>query len=264
MNSTDALDTFRTAALKTLSIDPRIEAVLEAGAGATGRADRFSDLDLVLVVADSHYDSVLAEREALAYRLGPLLASFTGEHVGEPRLLICLYAVPEGDLLLHVDLKVVRRPDLAERVDDPRVLFDRDGACAGVLAGTSAVWPERAPQWFEDRAWVWLHYGAARAARGETFEAVDMIGFFRAWILGPMLATAAGLPQRGLRHIELIPGASEALATTLTEPTKESLRRALLASLELYVRLRQQQLPPIVRRNAEIAVKAYIGTVLQG
>ena len=42
-------------------------------------------------------------RVQLAESLHLLLAAFTGEHVGEPRLLICLYRSP----LLHVDLKYV-------------------------------------------------------------------------------------------------------------------------------------------------------------
>ena len=45
----------------------------------------------------------IAERRDFAERLGPLLAVFSGEHVGEPRLLICLYGPP----LLHVDLKYI-------------------------------------------------------------------------------------------------------------------------------------------------------------
>ncbi|NRS94850.1 hypothetical protein DFH40_002566 [Clostridium beijerinckii] len=43
------------------------------------------------------------ERIKIAESLGTLLSAFTGEHVGEPRLLICL-CEPE---LLHVDLKFV-------------------------------------------------------------------------------------------------------------------------------------------------------------
>jgi predicted nucleotidyltransferase len=117
MTSTILLDKFRAHALSILSADPRIQAVLEAGAGAENRADRYSDLDLVLIARDADYDALLADREALAARLGRLLSSFTGEHVGEPRLLICLYSVPEGDRVLHVDLKVIRLADLEHRVD---------------------------------------------------------------------------------------------------------------------------------------------------
>jgi hypothetical protein len=46
-----------------------------------------------------------------ASRLGELLPSFTGEHVGEPRLLICLYNNP----LLHAELKFVTPEEFKKR-----------------------------------------------------------------------------------------------------------------------------------------------------
>src|SRR4051794_5519980 len=85
-----------------LSRDPRIAGVAAGGSWLTAM-DEHSDLDLVVAVFREHEASVTAERMALAERCGPLLAAFTGEHVGEPRLLICLYGPP----LLHVDLKFV-------------------------------------------------------------------------------------------------------------------------------------------------------------
>lgn len=262
MTQTASLDSFRSHALSILGADPRITAVLEAGAGAENRADRYSDLDLVVIASDADYDAVLSDRGALAARLGSLLSSFTGEHVGEPRLLICLYSVPGGDRVLHVDLKVVRLADLSHRVDDPQVLLDKANACTSVMASSSAVWPERPPQWFEDRIWIWLHYAAARAGRGELFEALDMVSYLRAWVLGPMLATSDGRPQRGLRHIEAIPQATEVLASTVAGPDIASLKRALLAILNLYVRLRRINPPAIIRRDAESAVIVYIEEVL--
>ena len=64
---------------------------------------------------------MLAEARQFAQRLGPLLASFTGEHVGEPLLLICLYGPP----LIHVDLKFVALHDLEHRVEDGIVVWER-------------------------------------------------------------------------------------------------------------------------------------------
>ena len=48
--------------------------------------DEISDLDLVVVCRDEHQPELLRDTPAFAARLGPLLACFTGEHVGEPRL----------------------------------------------------------------------------------------------------------------------------------------------------------------------------------
>ena len=47
----------------------------------------------VVVVDPLYYDEIMAQRMAFAGTLGHLLQhAFTGEHVGEPRLLICLFA----------------------------------------------------------------------------------------------------------------------------------------------------------------------------
>ena len=61
-----------------------------AGSLAEGRADVFSDVDLVVVVDDAAFDAVMADRLALIGSWSPLVVGFTGEHVGEPRLIITL------------------------------------------------------------------------------------------------------------------------------------------------------------------------------
>ncbi len=69
------------------------------------------------------------ERIKIAANLGTLLSAFTGEHVGEPRLLICLY----GPELLHVDLKFVSINDIAHRVKDPVILWERGNCVSEAL-----------------------------------------------------------------------------------------------------------------------------------
>ncbi len=129
--------------------DSRFRAVLIAGSVATGRTDRHSDLDLVLVCEPEVSPAVLTERVSLAEQYGDLLAAFTGEHVGEPRLLVCLYAVPgsQGEQhLVHVDLKFVVASDAVKRVDDVVALWSRDEALVGDLAVVPARYPAPDPQ----------------------------------------------------------------------------------------------------------------------
>ena len=149
--------TFLHTAVARLSEDERLVGVAAGGSYLTQAMDAFSDLDLVVAVEPAAYASVLEDRKRIAGGLGPLLAAFTGEHVGEPRVLICLYGPP----LLHVDLKFVSLPDLADRVEDPAVLWERDGRMRTALTGRPAAFPAPAPQWIEDRFWVWIHYGAS-------------------------------------------------------------------------------------------------------
>ena len=89
--------------------DERFEALLGTGSMAYGGFDEHSDLDFVIVVSAGDHAAAMAGRQAFAARLGSLLAAFSGEHVGEPRLLICLFGPP----LLHVDLKLIAPDDLS-------------------------------------------------------------------------------------------------------------------------------------------------------
>lgn len=79
-------------------------------------------MDFVTVVKDESYADVMATRMAFASALPNLISAFTGEHVGEPRLLICLYGPP----LLHGDLKFVQADDLDHQIERRAVLFARD------------------------------------------------------------------------------------------------------------------------------------------
>jgi hypothetical protein len=204
-----------------------------------GGFDAFSDLDLVIVVEPPTYAEVMAGRREIAAGLGELLSAFSGEHVGEPRLFICLY----GPDLLHVDLKFVLLSDLTHLVERPLVLWARDEvAVTEALDRAVVVWPERAPQWFEDRAWTWLHYGAAKLQRGELHEALATIGFFNEQVLGPMLQRRNGAPQRGLRKLEQT-GIGEALAPLVAAYSAEDASRSLKAAAGLYLDLRADAPP---------------------
>src|SRR6185295_12839336 len=103
----------------------------------------------------------VSDRHAIAAALGSLLTAFTGEHVNEPRLLICLYGPP----LIHVDLKFLSPSQLNPRVEDPIVLWDCEDEVRRALAAGAAAYPSPDLQWIEDRFWVWIHYGATKIAR---------------------------------------------------------------------------------------------------
>ena len=146
---------------------------------------------------------------------------FIGEHVGEARLLIALYGPP----LLHVDLKVIEVADLAARVEDGVVLWERDGAVSTALAESRARWPMPDPQWIEDRFWVWIHYAAAKLARGEYFECLDVLAYLRGVVLGPLIAVEHGQRPQGVRRIErYAPERARALEATVGRPLERRMR----------------------------------------
>jgi hypothetical protein len=235
--------TFLKALTQKLEHDDRFEALLAGGSMVHGGFDHLSDIDLVLVVNDDAYPRVIAERRMIAAGFGNLLSAFTGEHVGEPRLLICLY----GPELLHVDLKFVILSDLTHLVERPKILWARIAQqVSGALDKTVIEWPNRSPEWFEERAWIWLHYAGAKLQRGELFEAMGMIAFFRDQVLGPMLHRRLGRPQRGVRKIEQAGGMAEILESVVADHSAASVSKALKNAARIYVELRDDQPPKAI------------------
>lgn len=226
---------FLAQAIERLSADPRIVGLAVAGSYPTDTMDEFSDLDFVVAVEPEAHAAVLADRQRIAASLGPLLVGFTGEHVGEPRLLICLYGPP----LLHVDLKFVALPDAAQRVDEPAVLWERDGRLSAVLREGAAHYPSPDPQWIEDRFWVWVHYAAGKIGRGELFEALEFLSFLRMNVLGPLGLQRLGLRPAGVRRLEAdAPALAEELKATVARHDARSLLAAVRACIAIYQRLR--------------------------
>ena len=100
----------------SLRRDERIVGLAAGGSYLTDQLDVYSDLDLIVAVEPGAVAEIMAERRQIAAQLGPLLAAFTGEHVGEPRLLICFY---DAQPPCHIDLKFVSLDVVHDRVEDP-------------------------------------------------------------------------------------------------------------------------------------------------
>jgi hypothetical protein len=241
-----------------LGADPRIVGVAAGGSYLTDSMDEFSDLDLVVAVEPEHHGSVMAERHRIAGALGLLLAAFTGEHVGEPRLLICLYDRP----LLHVDLKFVALPDVGARVEDPAILWERDGRFTRALEGQRAEYPPPDLQWIEDRFWIWVHYAGAKIGRGELFEAIDFLSYLRARVLGPLGLRRAGATPSGVRRVEAFaPELVRDLRRTVATHDARECLRAVRACVDLYRALRADAGGIEVRDAAEKAAMQYLSDV---
>ena len=245
----------RTATAR-LSSDARFVGIAIAGSWAENTMDEFSDLDLVLAVEPASASEVFEQREAIARSLGTLLVAFTGEHVGEPRLLICLYDAP----ILHVDLKIVPVTEAGRRIDEPVVLWERDGRLSQVLRAEKGVFPAPRPQWIEDRFWVWIHAAASRVARGELFDALEFLSFLRVNVLGPLGLEQAGRKPMGTRRVETAaPALMSDLIGTLAAHDAQQCFAAVAQCAEIYRRLRS---PGVTRRaEAEAAAMAYLARV---
>jgi hypothetical protein len=236
--------------------DPSIEGLAVAGSWLTQELDEFSDLDLILITNEKTGGDK-AKMMAFANKFGNLLNAFTGEHVGEPRLLICLYNEP----LLHVDIKFITADELKTRIENPVLLFDRDGRLQQLIDSTSSQFPHPDHQWIEDRFWTWVHYALLKIGRGEYMEAHDFLAFLRMVVFGPLLHIKNNNLPRGVRKVETTIAADDfnQLQQTLAVNNKASLLTALDQSVQLYRSLRNKLFTAdtILQQQTEEAVMNY-------
>lgn len=239
-----------------LEKDDCILGVAVGGSWITQQIDEFSDLDLVIVTKEKiapHKPNMLA----IAESLGDFLSGFTGEHVGEPRLLICLYDNP----LLHVDLKFVTLDEFKVRVETPFILLDKNNVLQQAIQDSEAQFPYPDYQWIEDRFWTWIHYALLKIGRGEYLEALDFLGFLRMVVLGPLLHIKNGNLPRGVRKVEMELEALDYQALISTVPTyqKADLLKSLRNAVVLYQKLRIELFGQTIQLNpkVEMAVLTY-------
>lgn len=208
-----------------------------AGSWLNNELDEYSDLDLVLVTKEKITDNP-ENMFAYAKQLGNLLSGFTGEHVGEPRLLVCLY----DDPLLHVDIKFVTLDEFRFRIEQPIILLDTEGKLGIILQETTPQFPYPAYQWLEDRFWIWIHYILSKIGRGEYFEALDALSYIRITVLGPLLLIKNENLPRGVRKIEtqILPEDLDLLKNTVGTLEKHSLIKILKNTIFLYQYLRDK------------------------
>ena len=221
---------------KILKDDPSVLGVAAAGSWITNELDDYSDLDLVLVTKEK----VSGDKDRMlsyAEKFGKLLAGFTGEHVGEPRVLICLYDEP----LLHVDIKFLVPDELDQRIEDPVILMDKEGVLQETFRRSEPKYPYPDYQWIEDRFWIWIHYALAKIGRGEFFEALDFLAYLRMTVLGPLLQVKNGQLPKGVRKLEMQiePHDLDLIRRTIADYQKQSLLNAVDNSISLYRYLRQ-------------------------
>lgn len=249
-------------AIQVCQQDPEAIGLAAGGSWISGEIDAYSDLDLVLVTSRQIAPDVSQMRD-YASRFGPLLASFRGDHVGEPRLLIALYESP----LLHVDIKFLTPVEFYERVENPVVLWERDRLLTTIIQQSTAQYPPVDFQATEDRFWIWMHYAALKVGRGEFFEAIDFLAFVRNAVLGPLLHLKNGGLPRGVRRAETAFDAVDLarLRKTVATPDRDALLLSLTEAMNLYEELRDALAPASLRKNraAQQAVTQYLDTIQQ-
>lgn len=251
---------FAEKAKNILAPDENVIGLAVAGSWLSHEIDEFSDLDLILV---SQHKIAGDKNAMLAYaqKLGDFLSGFTGDHIGDPRVLICLYDNP----LLHVDIKFVTLDEFYTRVETPALLIDKTGQLAEALRHSQPQFPYPDYQWIEDRFWTWIHYALLKIGRGEYLEAFDFMGFLRMTVLGPLLHIKNGNLPRSVRKVEkdLAPDNLAQLLGTLPTYDRASLLASLHNAVSLYRQLRADLFDASVRLHphTETQVMHYFAAI---
>jgi len=243
--------------------DKRIVGVAMGGSWLSGNMDEFSDLDFVIVYDPAYREEMMDHRGTFAEQFGDLLSWFTGEHVGEPRLIVSLY----NDPLLHVDYKFITPEELADRVEDPAILWERSHALTEVVQKTESSFPSPDFQWIENRFWKWIHYSAAKLGRGELFELIGTIHNLNARIIAPMVKIKNGFEPTGMRHLEEQAGEYyERLVACAPSHDAKECAVALHTLVELYDELQTEVVGDDVERleRTREACVAYLYRVTDG
>lgn len=253
---------YLSSLLSVVKEDERIIGVAAIGSLAFGDIDQYSDLDLLIVCEKEHHEDMIVQSRSFAERAGSLLSCYRGHHVGEPRLLICLY----GEPLLHVDLTFFHLDDFAhDRVQEPLILFERDKRLSDAVAGIEVDFPELDRQELEDKFWVWIFNATNKLARGDLFHALVYLSSIRRTALMPLIQHNAGVIPRGYRTLrDELPGEFERLKTTHARNVeRKEIARALRAMVDHYRVVRQHPKNATVNHNeaAETAVMEFLSSL---
>ncbi|MBF4691527.1 nucleotidyltransferase domain-containing protein [Fusibacter ferrireducens] len=247
---------------ESLKLDSRILGLAIGGSYITGEMDEFSDLDFVLAVDPKYYEAVMKQRIPMISQLGHLLSAFTGEHVSEPRLIIALYDYK--DTLIHVDFKFTSLTDLAHRVENPVILWERNNCMTNAIATKNAFFPPLDYQNIEDKFWIWVHYATLKIGRGELFETIEFLSFLRQNVIGSMLLVDNGKLPKGVRKLEFYELSDlNPLIDSIANYDSSSCINSLEILISLYLKLRETLFDDtiILRNEAQSKTIAYLNSI---
>ena len=112
--------------LRLLREDERVLGVYLSGSFVAGNPDRYSDLDLYLLMRKQHRKRIKQDHSSLRAKVGELLSDFPATHMGDPNQIICLYS---GTYPVHVDYQYRAPEELVPRAKgrNALVFWDRSG-----------------------------------------------------------------------------------------------------------------------------------------
>ncbi|MGL4589174.1 MAG: hypothetical protein ACRCUP_02960 [Mycoplasmatales bacterium] len=214
--------------IQKLMDNEQVQILAITGSGYELKFDQFADLDLVI-----GYENTINKQEVLAL-MGDLIGCFTGYHVGEPRLEICLFKV-SGDLL-QVDAKFVELTDFKNQRDKIKLLFDKTKQVDQKIINQKTCEVQTIDWNFvNQKFYKWIHFGIVKLARGEIHEAISCLNMIWSEIIANYYYIERGILPRGMRRIEQIqPELAVKLSEIMPSYELEAVYDSYLKTLELY------------------------------
>jgi hypothetical protein len=211
-------------AVELLEADGRVEAAVVAGSIGSGRADRWSDFDLVAVLAEGvDAEGFAAEWDAVAYREWPVAHHYA---TAFGSTLVRGYLLRNG-LLADVAFTPIGDFSVWALV---RVAFDRSDGRVTKLASRPEPWSPT-PDW-QGEAGFAAHdvlHAAVAARRGRPWQALQFLGRIRTRTLA-LASERHGQDADDAGYVDdLPPHELEPLARTLVISLDEA---SLLAAIE--------------------------------
>ena len=224
--------------------DNRVVGLLLGGSLANDNLsiDRYSDIDLYIVVHDESFDAVLDDRRSIAESVGAPLFQYVPDHLPNgDRQYGALY-----EKLVKFDF-VYRRASVLSpewKWARCRILDDTAGFLAELVSKSQdcsleAPSAERLRR-LNQKSWTWCWDICGFIERGELWTAVGSVHSLRSTFLLPLLAWATETPAYGYRRLEskMDQKFANRLESTLAQRRPEDLYTALQSEIELYDELR--------------------------
>jgi len=218
--------------------DPRIRGLWAVGSLATGKADRYSDLDLYILVEEKNYGQVFGERSSFAEKIGKVLSTFEVEWPNCQLYGVILETCVEVDLCYC-------KPEQVEVFGPYRILFDRKGDLADLLTKHTVKFETDVKKQLTEHmnfaAYNILH-AANMLGRGEYWSSIRQIEMLRKRIVSLIgLRTRTDVDEE-YRRLESLCGKEEntGFQKTLCNYYFGSIKEAIRAAVTLFEREAQE------------------------
>lgn len=242
---------------ETLKRDATFIGIAVGGSYMTESLDEYSDLDVHLVIADNQKALDFEEKKAMLAAVQKPLCCYPNGH--DARVIVCLYDF--NPIILHVDWKWQTLTEFEDRVENPVVLFERDGLLTEVMSRTDFGYPIPNIHKQESRFWSWMHYVLSKIGRGEILEASDYLTEVRSCCIGPLLLLKNGMLPRRMRHAERLPASEWAMLSPSIQKefSAKACFEATMGMIRLYQYLRESYIGPDFQPlvDAEVACLRY-------